>query len=88
MFGVGLEEAREILRTDAAARRIYDCAMLALEEAEREAEIMAELPGWLDDRIASGGQGDGFPLEMDPLYAKGRISAFEATRRFVSRFES
>ncbi|TGT90881.1 MULTISPECIES: hypothetical protein [unclassified Mesorhizobium] len=34
-FGLGAEEAHAILRTDAEAKRIYDCALQALMEQQQ-----------------------------------------------------
>lgn len=74
-FGIGIEEAHLILRSRAEAKRIYDCALQALVEQEKE------LSDWLAFQIKHGRAPDGAPVEMDELYAKGRKVAFEATLR-------
>jgi hypothetical protein len=37
-FGIGAESANHVLRTNAGAKRIYDCALFALIDAELEIE--------------------------------------------------
>ncbi|MDX8513503.1 hypothetical protein [Mesorhizobium captivum] len=39
-FGIGVDEARKLLETDSVAKRIYDCAILAIvDQIERDAKI-------------------------------------------------
>ncbi len=42
-FGLGKEQAHNILRSDAAAKRIYDCALAALVDAEREIDALRRM---------------------------------------------
>ncbi|WOF44292.1 hypothetical protein KNJ79_05015 [Sphingopyxis indica] len=74
-FGIGVEEAHHILRRNAEAKRIYDCALHALAEQEQA------LADWLTFQIKHEHAPDGAPIEMDELYAKRRKVAFEAVMR-------
>src|SRR3546814_15890491 len=71
-FGIGVKDAHAILRVNAEAKRIYDCAVQALVGQEEE------LVRWLTFQITHGHAPEGAPVEMDQLYAQGRSAAFAA----------
>src|SRR3546814_1221638 len=76
-FGIGVKDAHAILRVNAEAKRIYDCAVQALVGQEEE------LVRWLTFQINHGHAPEGAPVEMDQLYAQGRSAAFAATLRKI-----
>src|SRR3546814_9236156 len=63
-FGIGVKDAHAILRVNAEAKRIYDCAVQALVGQEEE------LVRWLTFQINHGHAPEGAPVEMDQLYAQ------------------
>jgi hypothetical protein len=64
-FGIGAPDAHVILRTDAAARRIYDCAFRALYELLDDGAVVARALAMLEQDRDPTAQVSLWPMEFD-----------------------
>ncbi|PWJ93549.1 hypothetical protein C8D77_101228 [Mesorhizobium loti] len=82
-FGIGVTEAHRAIRTEASARRIYDCAIAAL--AEERSKVVAHLRDQARINLqnaAHHGKGKGRDDLLEEFVRTGDRLALECYRKF------